>query len=117
MSTVATRTTLITFTGDVVGTEPIAAASNAASPAQIQLLTTASGANTLTAPTGGSTPTALTIIPPAGNVTTLTLKGVTGDTGIALHPTDPTTVALASGFTTCCLTTGGIITGVRLIWN
>lgn len=38
--------------------------------------------------------TAMLIIPPAGNVGTITLKGVTGDTGIALSKVKPTVLAL-----------------------
>ena len=47
----------------------------------------------------------------------ITLKGVSGDTGVALHLTDPSTIALASSVTSFVLTTGGAITGVRLIWT
>jgi hypothetical protein len=38
--------------------------------------------------------TAVLIIPDSANAQTLTLKGVTGDTGIALNKTQPTVVAL-----------------------
>ncbi len=38
--------------------------------------------------------TAMLLIPPSGNVGTITLKGVTGDTGVLLHKTKPTCVAL-----------------------
>lgn len=117
MSVASTRTTTIVFSGDTVGTQTVAAASNAASPGQVELKTLASGANTITAPTGGSTPTACTILPPSGNTQTITLKGVTGDTGVALHLTDPTTIALASSVTTFVLTAGGTITGIRLYWS
>lgn len=113
----STRAQLITFTGDVVGTELVSAASNPTSPAQIQILTLSSGFNSISVPTGGSTPTALTILPPVGNLITLTLKGITGDTGILLHLTDPTTIALASSVTSIGLTTSGILTGLRLYWS
>ena len=117
MSTNATRVTTITFTGDVTGVQTVSAAANAASPGQIDIINLASGANTLTAPTGGTTPKCLIIIPPPGNTQTLTLKGVTGDTGVAMHLTDPTLVSLAGTFTTLCLTAGGVVIGVRLIWT
>jgi len=117
MATASARTQTITFTGDVTATQTNAAASNAASPGQVEIKSLASGANTITVPTGGATCVAVTIIPPAGNVTTITLKGVTGDTGVGLHLTDPTTVGLASSVTTFCLTTGGAITGVRFVWS
>ena|SRR6266404_1946727 len=117
MAVTATRTITIGFTGGVTGTQTVSAASNAASPGQIQIVNLASGANTITAPTGGSTPVALTIIPPAGNTQALTLKGVTGDTGVGLHLTDPSSVSLAAAFTTLCLTAAGTVTGMRLIWS
>lgn len=117
MSVTATRSQTITYTGSVTGTETVSAASNAASPGSITLHTLASGANTITVPTGGSTPSAATILPPTGNVQTIILKGVTGDTGVGLHLTDPTTIALATSVTTFCLTAGGTITGLLIYWS
>ncbi len=115
MAISATRTTNITFTGDVSATQIIAAAVNAASPGQINLLTLAGGANTILVPS--IAPVSVTIIPPAGNVQTLILKGVTGDTGIPIHPTDPTTLALAAGTTSFVITAGGTVTSMRFIWT
>lgn len=117
MAVSSTRTTTIIFTGDTVGTETVSAATNASSPGGIEIKTLSAGANTITIPTGGSTVTAVTIVPPSGNAQTLTLKGVTGDTGVPLHLTDPSTIALASGTTTFCLTAGGTITGLRLFYS
>lgn len=117
MSVTATRTQTIVYTGDVTGTETVSAASNAASPGAIELKTLASGLNTITVPTGGSTVVSCTVIPPTGNAISITLKGVTGDTGVRLHNTDPTTIAIDSSVTTFVLTTGAIVTGVRLIWT
>lgn len=117
MAVTSNRTQTITYTGDVTGTETVSAAQNAASPGSVTLHTLSSGANTITAPTGGSTVVSATILPPAGNTQTLTLKGVTGDTGVGLHLTDPTTIALAASVTTFCLTAGGTITGLRIYWS
>lgn len=117
MAVASTRTQTVVYTGDVTGTETISAATNSASPGSVTLHTLAAGANTITAPAGGSTPTACTILPPAGNTQTLILKGVTGDTGVGLHLTDPTTIALASTVTTFCLTAGGTVTGLRIYWS
>ncbi len=108
MATASARTQTITLTGDVTATQTNAAASNAASPGVTELKNLSSGANTITVPTGGATAVAVTIVPPAGNVITLTLKGVTAD---------PTTVALAASVSTFCLTTGSAMTGVRFIWS
>lgn len=117
MSVSASRSQTITYTGDVTGVETVTAAVNAASPGSVELKTLASGANTITVPTGGSTVSACTILPPTGNTQTLTVKGVTGDTGVLLHLTDPTTLALATSVTTFVLTAGGTITGLRLYWS
>jgi hypothetical protein len=116
MATAAARIISHTFSGDVSATLPFSAASNAASPGQIDLVTLASGANTITPPAGGSTPKAVTIIPPSGNTNTITLKGVTGDTGVVLHITDPTSIGLNSPTATFVLTASASIAGVRLVW-
>lgn len=107
----------ITLTGDVVGVETPPIVDNAASPGTIVLLAAAVGFNAITVPLAGAVPTALTIIPPAGNTNSLTLKGVTGDTGIRLHNTDATRIALHSSVTTLGITVGTAITNLRLIWS
>lgn len=117
MAVTSNRSQTITFTGDVTGNEVVPAAQNAASPGSVTLHTLASGANTITLPTGGATVVSGTILPPAGNTQTLILKGVTGDTGVGLHLTDPTTIAFASSVTTFCLTAGGTVTGLRIYWT
>jgi hypothetical protein len=113
MAVNATRQVNIVYTGDVAGSESLDAAANASSPGQIQIIALASGANTITPPAGA---TAVTIKPPSGNAVTLTLKGVTGDTGVGLHLTDPTSIALASAASTFCLTTSNTVT-VRFFWT
>lgn len=57
-------------------------------------LTLASGNNTIAVP---ATATVALLIPPVGNAQTLTLKGASGDTGVALHKTFPTPIALEAG--------------------
>ncbi len=113
----ANRKVVITYSGDVDGEQEINAAANASSPAVVELKTLASGANTITVPTAGKIPTAVTIVPPSDNESSITLKGVTGDTGTRLHDTDPTTIALDDSVTTFCLTAGAEIIGVRLYWS
>lgn len=115
MSVSAVRTIQTVYTGDTVGTETRTAATNAASPGSVTIHTLASGANTITVPVG-ATAVAATIQPPTGNTQTIILKGVTGDTGVGLHPTDPSSIALASTVTTFVLTAGGTITGLRIDW-
>ena len=117
MAVTATRTITVTNSSDVTGTQTVSAASNAAASGVIELKTLSSGANTITAPTGGSTLSCCTFIPPSANAQTITLKGVTGDTGIVCHLTDPTSLALASSVTSFVITAGGTITGMRFIWS
>jgi hypothetical protein len=113
----STRKTTIVFSGAVDGTQEISASDNTSSPAAVELKTLSSGANTITVPTAGMTPTAVTIVPPGDNEESITFKGVSGDTGVRLHDTDPTTIALDSSVTTFVLTAGGTIAGLRLFWS
>lgn len=117
MPTQSVRTQTITFTGDTTATQTNAAANNPNSPGQNELRTLAAGANTIPTPTGGATPVAVTIVPPAGNTVALTLKGVTGDTGLLLHPTDPSTIALGAGVASLVLNAAAGVIGVRFIWS
>jgi len=118
MAVTSNRTCSVIFTGDLAATLPFSAAANASSPADVQILTLASGFNTITLPTGGSSVKSATIVPPSGNTQTLTLKGVTGDTGILLHKTDPTVVTFDTGAAaTFGLTAGGTVTGLRIVWG
>ena len=113
MAVTATRSVTIQFSGDVSAANTFAAANNTSSPAGIELQTLASGANTITPPSGAK---ACTIVPPFGNLVTITLKGVTGDTGVVLHLTDPSSIGLNSAVSTFCLTASDTVT-VRLIWS
>lgn len=117
MATSSTRNVSITYSGDVVGNESVAAAANAASPGQVQLVTLASGDNTITVPGGGSAPSACTIVKPTGNSTAIKIKGVGGDTGVRLHNTDPDTISIDPATTTFILNAAAQITGVRLFWT
>lgn len=118
MSVVSNRSQTFRFTGDVDWTQVISAAQNSSASAVNELINLSSGFNSLTIPKGGSTqPTAVTIIPPAANTVALTLKGVTGDTGIPIHLTDPTTIAIPSSSTTIGITAASTCNGVRLIWS
>lgn len=118
MAVTANRSVTIALTGDVALTDEFAAAENAASPGAVTVQALSSGFNSISVPAStGILVTAVTIIPPAGNAQTLTLKGVTGDTGIALHPTDPTTIALASSVTAIGITAGAAIQGMRFVWT
>jgi hypothetical protein len=117
MAVTSNRSQTITYTGDVEGTQTVEAAENSASPGSVEIKTLSSGFNQISVPTGGATVTACTILPPSGNTAAITLKGVTGDTGIRIHNTDPTTIAIHSDVTSFGLTTSTTVTGVRLYWS
>lgn len=117
MAVTSNRTVTVTLTGDITYSQSFSAAANSASPGDVQIVTLASGANTITPPAGGTTPKAVTIIPPTGNNYTITVKGTTGDTGVVIHKTDPTVLGLNSPTDTFNLTAASTIAGVRLIWT
>ena len=102
------------LTGDVESQDIFSFVQNAVSPGQFQVIDLASGANTITVPTGGSSvAVACIIFPPNSNTDAITLKGVGGDTGILLHPTNPACISLGAGVTSFVLNAGGAIAGVR----
>lgn len=117
MSTHCTRVMTLTYTGDLTLTQPVEAAQNPASPGVVELRNLAVGATTITVPTGGATTVAVTIIPPAGNVNAIVLKALPGDTGLHLHVTDPTTLALAPTVTSFVLEVTTATNGVRFFWS
>jgi hypothetical protein len=118
MATTSTRSLVIGFSGDVTFAETISAAQNLSSPGQVQIFTLTGGTNnTITLPTGGSVVTGAVIIPPAGNTVLIYLKGASGDTGIPIHKTDPTSIAFDSSASSFVLTPALIVTGLRIIFT
>jgi len=57
------------------------------------------------------------LIPPQGNTQTITLKGITGDTGIACNPNGPIVLTFPNSAapTTVGVTAGAAIAGCQLI--
>lgn len=55
------------------------------------------------------------ITPPPSNLIALTLKGVTGDTGIGMHLTNPQILTFAAGATTFGITPTGTLLGPVLV--
>lgn len=117
MATNATRSVTITFTGDIVASNSFSAAANASTPASVTIHSLAAGDNTITVPTGGATVKGATIIPPAGNVQAIILKGAGGDTGITLSKLDPASISFETAPASFILNAGGIITGLRIVWT
>lgn len=71
-----------------------------------QVTTLSSGANTISVPSGS---TSAIIVPPSGNTVGITLKGVTGDTGVALYPSTPALIPIASGVSSFVLTAASTV--------
>lgn len=88
------------------------AAENSNFPGSIESYSLVSGANTITPPTGV---TGVTFLMPSGNTVVITLKGVSGDTGIPLNLTDPTSLGLNST-NTFVLNAASAVT-IQLIWS
>lgn len=83
-----------------------------------ELATLAIGANTVTLPSATDfTLHGLAIVPPSANANEITLKGVSGDTGITLSATQVSVVQFgATPPASIVLTVAAEIVGVRLIW-
>lgn len=91
---------------------------NIASPGRSELITLIPGGNQINTPViTGIVVTAVTIIPPAGNLIQLTLKGTATDLGIPLHLTDPSSIALSPIFTDLNIDAGGTVEGLLLLWS
>lgn len=118
MSITSTRSIAISFAGDQSFTviDSRLSVVSTTSPAVEELKALTTGSNTITVPSAATTPTAVTIIPPAGNTNTLTLKGVTGDTGVVLHKTQASSIGLDTTQATLCITCAAP-TNVRFIWT
>lgn len=99
MAITATVTISGTKTGMDTGSTAIAPATitNAASVANITVQSFAVATfAAVTVPTGA---VGVIIKPPAANLGTITLKGITGDTGVSLHATNAHVQSLAAGAT------------------
>ncbi len=115
MAVTSNRVIGIVLAGDVNAPNmAYPAAENVLSPGAIQVTELTAGANTIAVP---SDSVAVTILPPAGNTIGITLKGISADTGVILHPTDPTSLGLSSGVSSFVLTAFGGSATVRFIWT
>lgn len=112
MPVTSNRKITIAFSNDIEFSQEFASVQNGTSPGSIQVYELTTGANTITVPDGA---TGATIIPPSTNTETITLKGISGDTGIALALTSPTSLGLAT-VTSFVLTVGGDVV-LKIIWS
>src|SRR3989337_299657 len=92
MAVTSQRSVAITFAGDFSANAGLDAAENTASPAKIDIVTLAAGANTITPPTNAK---AVTIVFPVGNsiVTALALVGGV----IVFAPAANVTISILAG--------------------
>lgn len=116
MTTRSQRKITVRSYGDVEVDETLSAAINTSAPGVVERKRMASGDNTITVPTAGQTPTAVTIVPPSGNTNNLILKGGACDCGVQLHDTDPTSLALDSSVTTFIINAAAQ-TDILLYWT
>lgn len=121
MAVTSTRAITVTNAGDGLnGSYVFNAVSNALAPGDIDIFTLPTGSTVIAFPTGGSLCQGGTIIPPTGNTSTITVKGTTADTGIAIGKVDPTSFAFDTSSTTqssIVLTVGTTISGLRIVWT
>lgn len=110
----STVTIVLTLSGSAVqSSTQFPLIQNANSTPTYAIVTLNAGNNTVTLPTAPGLSGGLIMTPPAGNIQTLTLKGVNGDTGITLHPTASQFLAFpAAPQATFVLNAGGTITGM-----
>lgn len=113
-----TRNIALAFSGPFVLAPSMSAAVNSASPGAVQApVTLASGDNTIAVPTGGSVHTAVSIVKPSTNTALLKLKGVGGDTGVALHKTDPDSISLDPTVASFIVNASASAPGIVFIWS
>lgn len=113
MAVSSTRSITTGMSEDITFSRIDSAASNTTAPGQVEKKDLSSGNNTITVPSGAK---GLTLKPPSGNTQALILKGVNGDTGVAIHKTDPTSLGLETG-ATVVINAAGSVTGVVLVWT
>ena len=118
MSVIASVKNYVTFTGDQENELVFASGSLTDSPCIQELVTLASGDNTIDVPSVNDfTVHGLAIVPPTLNVVEPVLKGVNGDTGISLSATQVSVLQFgATPPASIVLNASVEVAGFRLIW-
>ncbi len=115
-TSMATESITLTFpTGSSSGPLDSFTLTNPNSACYVQVFNPlASGFTAVTVPAGAG---GAILVPPSGNTNTITLKGITGDTGTPLSKTAPTTLIFDTiPPATIGLTAGAAITGFKIYW-
>lgn len=102
----------VNFDGDITFGQQFETAASVTSPGMNEVKALTSGNNTITVPSGA---TGVTLIPPDNNEETITLKGVNGDTGIAIGLVNPMFLSL-EGVSSFVINVGDDLS-LRLIWS
>ncbi len=118
MSITALVTNYIKFSGDQESELAWSSGDLEDSPAIQELHSLTSGNNTLTVPdVEDFTIHGVAIVPPAGNIIEITLKGASGDTGISLSETGVSLLRFPSTPPTeIVLNVSDDLAGMRLVW-
>lgn len=85
------RSVTLSMEGDVEYSQTFSAVNSSTGSGQNQLIELSTGNNLILVPDDAI---AATIIMPSGNDVQVSLKAVSGDTGLDLHLTDPTSIGL-----------------------
>lgn len=101
-----------TLAGEPEGSSTVALSWTITAGISDALVDLASGANTITVPSGT---TVILVIPPTANTQTITAKGLSADTGFQLSKTAPSVIAWQTG-SSFVLTAGGTITGLKVLF-
>lgn len=118
MSITAVKTSSVAYSGDAAqaGTGVTTSSTNSDAPMIGAMLVNLTAIfNPITVPTG-HTIYGVDITPATGNTASLTLKGITSDTGIPMHPTKTTSLAFASSTPTFGITSNGVTTVTLSYW-
>lgn len=117
MSTQSNVIATVILTGDIGLNQEFETLANTVSPGQATLIDLPLGDSVIDVPDGGSSVCVGVIIaPPTGNTNTITLKGSTTDTGLVVHPSNPTILGLATNQSTITVTVASTVSGMRLVF-
>lgn len=118
MAVTSKRTLTVEYYEDLIASFSFETVKNLDSPGSIGIYALTTGANTITLPADGVVKGCI-VVPPEDNAETITLKGVSGDTGIAMNPSEPFSLSFDTDTppTSFVLTVGGDITGLRILWT
>lgn len=115
MAKTVTTVTTVSLAGDNFGGAPLFSESvqnlSGNAPGSAALTT---GFNSIAVP---ATALGVTIVPPPSSTVALTLKGITGDTGVPIDPANSTRLKWTAGQVATLGITAGAAVTVALVWS